>query len=180
MMSSPGEGSSYSREPAPSRAAVRFMVSRLGARGREPMARTVRSSLSYLLTPVRGRGGVMHTIPLVLISFVALSLSTMPRRRVARWIRGGPYVDGPAWQEKMQRAAQASLAVMCPACWCGVDGRWPYALRASGPNRKHAFEDAMTQAGSSSSMRSIASRLPSPRTHFPLKWAASRPRSQSR
>ena len=29
MMSSPGEGSSYSREPAPSRAAVRFMVSRL-------------------------------------------------------------------------------------------------------------------------------------------------------
>jgi hypothetical protein len=28
----------------------------------------------------------------------------------------------PAWQEKMERAAQKSLAVMCPACWCSPGG----------------------------------------------------------
>jgi len=28
----------------------------------------------------------------------------------------------PAWQEKMQRAAQKSLAVMCPACSRSPDG----------------------------------------------------------
>src|SRR5215831_14310606 len=28
----------------------------------------------------------------------------------------------PAWQEEMQRAAQKSLAVMCPACSCSPDG----------------------------------------------------------
>jgi len=66
----------------------------------------------------------MHTIPLVLISFVALSLSTMPRRRVARWIRGGPYVDGPAWQEKMERAAQKSLATRALAGIAAQTDEW--------------------------------------------------------
>src|SRR5215831_7493167 len=28
----------------------------------------------------------------------------------------------PAWQEIIWRAAQRSLAVMCPACWCSPDG----------------------------------------------------------
>src|SRR5262249_46089168 len=28
----------------------------------------------------------------------------------------------PAWQEIIWRAAQRSLAVMCPACWCSPGG----------------------------------------------------------
>src|SRR5262245_60461111 len=28
----------------------------------------------------------------------------------------------PAWQEIIWRAAQRSLAVMCPACWCSPEG----------------------------------------------------------
>ena len=28
----------------------------------------------------------------------------------------------PAWQEVIWRAAQRSLAVMCPACWCSPGG----------------------------------------------------------
>jgi hypothetical protein len=28
----------------------------------------------------------------------------------------------PAWQEIIRRAAQRSLAVMCPACWCSPGG----------------------------------------------------------
>src|SRR5262249_3503545 len=28
----------------------------------------------------------------------------------------------PAWQEVIGRAAQRSLAVMCPACWCSPGG----------------------------------------------------------
>src|SRR5262249_40664760 len=28
----------------------------------------------------------------------------------------------PAWQEIIWRAAQKSLAVMCPACWCSPGG----------------------------------------------------------
>src|SRR5215510_11724879 len=37
-------------------------------------------------------------------------------------------------------------AVMCPACLCGGEAAGP--LRGSGPNQKHAFKDALTQAGS--------------------------------
>jgi hypothetical protein len=41
-----------------------------------------------------------------------------------------------------------SGAVMCAACLCGDVAAGHNALRGSGPNRKHAFRDAMTQAGS--------------------------------
>ena len=30
-----------------------------------------------------------------------------------------------AWQEIIWRAAQRSLAVMCPACWCSPVDCWP-------------------------------------------------------
>jgi len=41
-----------------------------------------------------------------------------------------------------------SGAVMCPACLCGGEAAGHNALRGSGPNRKHAFKDALTHAGS--------------------------------
>src|SRR5437773_2707353 len=37
---------------------------------------------------------------------------------------------------------------MCPACLCGREAAGHNALRGSGPNQKHAFKDALTQAGS--------------------------------
>src|SRR5262245_46899631 len=37
---------------------------------------------------------------------------------------------------------------MCPACLCGGEAAGHNALRGSGPNQKHAFKDALTQAGS--------------------------------
>ena len=37
---------------------------------------------------------------------------------------------------------------MCPACLCGCEAAGHNALRGSGPNQKHAFKDALTQAGS--------------------------------
>ena len=40
-----------------------------------------------------------------------------------------------------------SGAVMCPACLCGREAAGHNALRGSGPNRKHAFKDALTHAG---------------------------------
>src|SRR5262249_43183820 len=37
--------------------------------------------------------------------------------------RAAPHVwMAPAWQEIIWRAAQRSLAVMCPACWCSPGG----------------------------------------------------------
>ena len=37
--------------------------------------------------------------------------------------RAAPHVwMAPAWQEVIGRAAQRSLAVMCPACWCSPGG----------------------------------------------------------
>src|SRR5262249_25595051 len=33
-----------------------------------------------------------------------------------------PVWMAPAWQEIIWRAAQRSLAVMCPACWCSPGG----------------------------------------------------------
>src|SRR5690348_13517168 len=36
---------------------------------------------------------------------------------------------------------------MCPACLCGGEAAGHNALRGSGPNQKHAFKDALTQAG---------------------------------
>ena len=41
-----------------------------------------------------------------------------------------------------------SGAVMCPACLCGGETAGHNAIRGSGPNQKHAFKDALTQAGS--------------------------------
>ena len=37
---------------------------------------------------------------------------------------------------------------MCPACLCGGEAAGHNALRGSGPNRKHAFKDALTHTGS--------------------------------
>src|SRR5215468_2898151 len=49
-----------------------------------------------------------------------------PRRRSAAEKRdehATPHVwMAPAWQEIIWRAAQRSLAVMCPACWCSPGG----------------------------------------------------------
>src|SRR5262245_4273798 len=48
-----------------------------------------------------------------------------PRRRAAepRDELAAPHVwMAPAWQEIIWRAAQRSLAVMCPACWCSPGG----------------------------------------------------------
>src|SRR5262252_2883919 len=48
-----------------------------------------------------------------------------PRRRAAeqRDELAAPHVwMAPAWQEIIWRAAQKSLAVMCPACWCSPGG----------------------------------------------------------
>src|SRR5262249_56136385 len=49
-----------------------------------------------------------------------------PRRRRAAEQRdelAPPHVwMAPAWQEIIWRAAQRSLAVMCPACWCSPGG----------------------------------------------------------
>src|SRR5947208_2208558 len=36
---------------------------------------------------------------------------------------------------------------MCPACLCGGEAAGHNAMRGSGPNRKHAFKDALTHAG---------------------------------
>src|SRR5438045_6776636 len=36
---------------------------------------------------------------------------------------------------------------MCPACLCGGGAAGHNAMRGSGPNRKHAFKDALTHAG---------------------------------
>src|SRR5438067_7522886 len=40
------------------------------------------------------------------------------------------------------------VRVMCPACLCGGEAAGHNAMRGSGPNRKHAFKDALTHAGS--------------------------------
>src|SRR5215813_783441 len=48
-----------------------------------------------------------------------------PRNRTAneRDELAAPHVwMAPAWQEIIWRAAQRSLAVMCPACWCSPGG----------------------------------------------------------
>src|SRR5215472_14128673 len=53
--------------------------------------------------------------------------------KMRRITRAASCVDGPrlardhvwmapAWQEIIWRAAQRSLAVMCPACWCSPGG----------------------------------------------------------
>jgi hypothetical protein len=52
------------------------------------------------------------------------------------------------WQELSELLQHWSGAVMCPACLCGGEAAGHNALRGSGPNRKHAFKDAMTQTGS--------------------------------
>jgi hypothetical protein len=54
----------------------------------------------------------------------------------------------PPWQELSELLQHWSGAVMCPACLCGGEAAGHNALRGSGPNQKHAFKDALTQAGS--------------------------------
>src|SRR6516165_4385510 len=53
----------------------------------------------------------------------------------------------PPWQELSDLLQHWSGAVMCPACLCGREAAGHNALRGSGPNRKHAFKDALTHAG---------------------------------
>ena len=53
----------------------------------------------------------------------------------------------PPWQELSELLQHWSGAVMCPACLCGREAAGHNALRGSGPNRKHAFKDALTHAG---------------------------------
>jgi hypothetical protein len=52
---------------------------------------------------------------------------------------------GPEFLTQLQHW---SGAVMCPACLCGREAAGHNALRGSGPNQKHAFKDALTQAAS--------------------------------
>ena len=54
----------------------------------------------------------------------------------------------PPWQELSELLQHWSGAVMCPACLCGGEAAGHNAMRGSGPNRKHAFKDALTHAGS--------------------------------
>ena len=54
----------------------------------------------------------------------------------------------PPWQELSDLLQHWSGAVMCPACLAGCEAAGHNALRGSGPNQKHAFKDALTQAGS--------------------------------
>src|SRR5436305_8470974 len=54
----------------------------------------------------------------------------------------------PPWQELSELLQHWSGAVMCPACLCGRETAGHNAMRGSGPNQKHAFKDALTQAGS--------------------------------
>src|SRR5438067_8161134 len=54
----------------------------------------------------------------------------------------------PPWQELSELLQHWSGAVMCPACLCGGEAAGHNAMRGSGPNRKHAFKDALTHAAS--------------------------------
>src|SRR5213080_1241089 len=62
--------------------------------------------------------------------------------------RAGSIPLAPPWQELSELPQHWSGAVMCPACLCGGEATGHNALRGSGPNRKHAFKDALTHAGS--------------------------------
>ena len=53
----------------------------------------------------------------------------------------------PPWQELSELLQHWSGAVMCPACLCDGEAAGHNAMRGSGPNRKHAFKDALTHAG---------------------------------
>src|SRR5262249_2666656 len=63
-------------------------------------------------------------------------------------VRLGHVWTAPPWQELSDLLQHWSGAVMCPACLCGGEAAGHNALRGSGPNQKHAFKDALTQAGS--------------------------------
>ena len=64
----------------------------------------------------------------MLVDFVGRLLRARrerPRQRAAkeRYELAAVHVwMAPAWQEIIWRAAQRSLAVMCPACWCSPGG----------------------------------------------------------
>src|SRR5205823_14095440 len=52
------------------------------------------------------------------------------------------------WQELSELLQHWSGAVICRACLCGGEAAGHNAMRGSGRNRKHAFKDALTHAGS--------------------------------
>ena len=54
----------------------------------------------------------------------------------------------PPWQELSDLLQHWSGAVMCPACLCGGEAAGHNAMRGSGPNQKHAFNDGLTHTGS--------------------------------
>src|SRR5947208_6054483 len=62
--------------------------------------------------------------------------------------RAGSIPLAPPWQEFSELLQHWSGAVMCPACLCGGEAAGHNAMRGSGPNRKHAFKDALTHAAS--------------------------------
>jgi hypothetical protein len=101
------------------------------------------------LTPLRVKHG--DFLPRCAISAVHQSgrrFSAAPacRRGVGKSL--GHVWTAPPWQELSDLLQHWSGAVMCPACLCGCEAAGHNALRGSGPNQKHAFEDALTQAGS--------------------------------
>src|SRR3974390_1048973 len=49
---------------------------------------------------------------------------------------------------QMSAMGHVWTALMCGACLCGGEAAGHNAMRGSGPNRKHAFKDALTHAGS--------------------------------
>src|SRR5436190_15933036 len=70
-------------------------------------------------------GGVIDDANTWNLCFILRACRERPRRRAAeqRYELAALHVwMAPAWQEKMQRAAQKSLAVMCPACSRSPEG----------------------------------------------------------
>ena len=55
-------------------------------------------------------------------SYRAIILAHMLRKKLGAETGALHVWMAPAWQEEMQRAAQKSLAVMCPACPRSPDG----------------------------------------------------------
>jgi hypothetical protein len=83
---------------------------------------------------------------------VSATASVPPRKASLCWSQNendlGHVWTAPPWQELSDWLQHWSGAVMCPACLCGDKAAGHNALRGSGPNQKHAFKDALTQAGS--------------------------------
>src|SRR5262245_26598469 len=79
------------------------------------------AGLKFRIVRSRGQENADETHPLALLRV----RSERPRRRAAEQRDELPALHvwmAPAWQEIIWRAAQRSLAVMCPACWCSPGG----------------------------------------------------------